>query len=96
MQQIKKDAVITFIANLKKGNKAFGLDDEVFSIQYSKILQAQEFCKREELDYCYVGFKNHTWHIGLDIRDLSPIIKVTQTGLAIEVKDDYMIDIKEV
>lgn len=96
MQRIKKDAIITFVANSRKENKEFDLDDGIFSIQYSKVLQAEEFCKTEELDYCYIGFRDHTWYVGLDTRGLSPTIKVTQTGLAKEVTENYIISIKEV
>ena len=43
MQQIRKDAIITFIKNSDKENKEFGLNDEIFSMPYSKILQAEHF-----------------------------------------------------
>jgi len=96
MQQIRKDAIITFIKNSDKENKEFGLNDEIFSMPYSKILQAEQFCETEELDYCYVGFKNFLWHIGIQTEGRHPLIKVTKDGIAPEVIEEFIIDITEV
>ena len=96
MRLIKKDAIITFVKNTNKTKKELNLNDEIFSIPYSKIMQAEQFCKTEELEHCFIGFKDFTWHVGTDTTGLSHTIKITQSGLDSQVTSDYVINISEV
>ena len=93
---MKKDAIITFIENTKKSNLKFDPEDNIFSIPYAKVLQAEEFCCREELEYCFIGYKNHTWFIQTTDNELDPCIKITTKGLSPEVTDSYVTVVSEI
>lgn len=96
MRSIKKDAMITFVKNDNPESKELSLDAEIFSVPYSKILQAEQFCETEELEYCYVGFKDYIWHVGTETHQRNPIVKVTAKGIDKKYLSHYIINISEV
>jgi len=92
----KKNAIITFVENTDKVSSKFDPEDIIFSIPYSKVLQAEEFCTAEKLEYCFIGFKKYKWFIQATDNGLNPAIKITSKGLSPEVRQSYITHISEV
>lgn len=93
---MEKDNIITFVENHDHKNAHFTGEEIVFSLPYSKIRQAAEFCERERLDFVYLGFKRNAWQLSLSGGDLTYRLKVTKDGLAPEVSEAYIYVITEV
>lgn len=97
MDSIKsKTAVITFIEKGKLNEVEFEDDTKLFSLPYNHILDAQEFCFNETLDYCYLGLLGDQWVIQASDIGLESIIKVTAKGISSETLNMYMFDIVEI
>jgi hypothetical protein len=87
---MNSDATITFLANKYPSDPLIPPGESLFSIPYSKILQAQEFCKDEELEYCFVGYRDYAWYVNGIPDGLEHAIKVTNTGIHKEVNQTYI------
>lgn len=87
----KKELFTTFIENKTHNTTEFNPGDVVFSIPYTKIITAQNFCKAEELEFCYLGHREFKWCIQMTPEGIDPYIKVTQTGFAQSVRDAFII-----
>lgn len=76
-----KDAIITFVKPADPENPELSNEDEIFSFFYSKILEAEDFCRREGLRRCFVGYRNYTWLIQTSPANLLYPVEVTDQGL---------------
>ena len=75
---MKKDALITFIVN----DNQFEIEEKiVFSLPYSRIISAENFCNREGLDYCYLGYRNNDWVMQVTDKNVTHSIRITPTGV---------------
>lgn len=93
---MKKTAVITFVKNARMDTPRFNNDAQLFSLPYSKILDAQEFCFNEHLDHCFIGFNGSRWVLQVTRQDLDPAIKITTDGISAGTLSRYIIDIVEI
>lgn len=94
---MKKDNVIsTFIDRGDQLSIDIDPEAKVFSIPYDRILQAQNFCKSEEMSHCYVGYRDFMWLIQPTTENIEPSVKVTAAGLDQIEKDRYLITTSEI
>lgn len=87
--------IVTFVENKNKTEKDFNGTEIVFSIPQLIILEAEEFCQREQLEYCYVVYSSSTWLIQTSCENFLYYIKVTAGGISAETKEEYIYDIKD-
>ncbi len=93
---IKKNATATFIENKDQEKPLFDGTENVFSIPYIKILYAEDFCKAEDIDYCFIGFKKFNWFIQATRHGLTHCVKINKKGIHPDMYKDYIINISEV
>ena len=86
----QKNSIITFVENPNSQDARFEGDEIVFSIPYSKILEATRFCERERLDSVYLGLKNDTWQTEISSRSFKYFVIVTKDGLSAETTERYI------
>jgi len=82
MTIIRKDSIITFVKNTDQELAEFDGEEILFSMPYSKVLNAASFCTRENLDFVYIGFKNGEWLTELTEPLFEYSIEVTPNGLS--------------
>ena len=75
------NATVTFLPNKNPDEPMIDPLTPFFSIPYNKIMQAQEFCKNEELAFCFVGYEDFSWHIRAIPDTLKHAIKITENGI---------------
>jgi hypothetical protein len=85
----QKDFIITFVKNIDPSSARFEGNEPVFSIPYSKIIEAARFCERERIDYVFLGFKNQTWQHEISSDSFDYFITVDQNGLSSETTREY-------
>jgi len=87
---MNSDATVTFMVNTDPLNPVILPEETLFSIPYAKILQAQEFCKDEELEYCFVGYSNYDWHVKGVSNNLDPVVKINDYGIHPDTLNQYV------
>ena len=93
--ETRNDSVITFIKNHDTGSASFTGEEIVFSMPYSKILEAAQFCEREFLDSIFVGLKNNEWQLEISDKDFEYSVLVTPNGISQETELEYVYFIKK-
>ena len=76
-----KDAVITFLKSKNPYSTELSEEDEIFSFFYSKVIEAENYCLREGLRHCYIGYRNFTWLIQTSPKNLLYPIEITDSGI---------------
>ena len=89
MTIIKKDALVTF-RKKPDNNAPISEDDNIFSIPYSKIIAAENFCKREGLKQCLLGFRNYNWIVQVTDKNITHGVIITQVGIE-DSRYDYIL-----
>jgi hypothetical protein len=86
---MQTNSVLYFVKN--KDPKKNDLNDkaQIFCIPAMKIHEATKFCKREELDCAYVGFRFGEWKIDGDDLGMDPCIKINREGIHPETTRNY-------
>ena len=88
--EIKKNALITFVENKKNTSPEFSPDAKIFSFPYSTIIEAEEFCRRESLEKCYIGWRNYNWIISPTNHNLKPVIELNEKGFTSFTNEKYI------
>lgn len=89
VNDFQKDSIITFVKNIDPASAKFDGDEVVFSMPYSNIIEAAQFCERERLDYIFLGLKNSIWQHEISSNDFEYFITITQAGLSSETTQEY-------
>jgi hypothetical protein len=88
--------VITFVKNHNPKETEFKGTEQIFSFPYTRVLDATEFCKREKLEYVYIGFKKGRWILDTEKPGLKFPIKITQAGMDESVTKKYVYTINSI
>ena len=88
--KIKKDSIVSFIRNHDPREAHFEGGERIFSIPYSKIIEAAQFCERERLDKVFLGFKNKAWRIEVISDAFELYITIDNKGISPETEFKYV------
>ncbi len=92
----KENTIVTFVENNDRTKPELDSEAVAFTVPYARILQAEKFCKAEEMDHCYVGYRDFMWVIQATESRLTPCVRVTPEGLDKSESEKYLISMSKV